>query len=115
MYSISYKVNGQEDINDYMVMENESFFKYSEKTIKRYFKENKERMFQGGSNHDFTVKKKFLDKRKDLFFTNVFTVDIQIFEIDIEGCEMITKHNFFNQNNQLCAIIEYNLVWDNYS
>ena len=108
MYSQIHKVNGQDDINDYMLMEHEAYFKYSDKIRKQYFHKNKKILFHSKSILNFKIEEQFLNIKRDLFFTNLFTVNIQI--IELNECKITTTHNFFNQNNQLCVTVKCNLI-----
>ena len=46
MYYKSFKVNGQEDIDDFLLMVDETYYKYSELTRKDFFAQNSTKIFK---------------------------------------------------------------------
>jgi len=115
MYNKIYKVNGQDDIDDYMVMENEAYFKYSNLIMKELFNENIARLFKVKNllNISFIITEQFVYKKRDLFFTNLFTIKIHVLDFNINSREILIKSDFYNANNQLCTIVKSNLLWNN--
>ncbi|WP_366511963.1 thioesterase family protein [Maribacter sp.] len=113
MYSEVYKVNGQDDIDDYMVMANSTYLKYSDLIRTKYFSNNIKNLLKikEQSSISFIIVEQFVYKKIDLFFTNLFTVDIQILNLDLNNYQITTKHDFFNKNKQLCATTKCNLIW----
>lgn len=114
MYKKSFKVNGQDDIDDFMLMVDATYYKYSEITRKDFFKDNIIKLLNEKDKKklEFYVLKQSVDKINNLYFTDTFTVDIKILKIDYSSFIITTKHEFVNQNNQLCAITICSLTWD---
>ncbi|WP_296385352.1 hypothetical protein [Winogradskyella sp.] len=113
MYYKSFKVNGQEDIDDFLLMVDETYYKYSELTRKDFFAQNSTKIFKTNilDRLEFEVVDQSLKKSKNLFFTNLFTVDVQILDTNHESSVLKIKHKFSNQKGELCAIIICNIHW----
>jgi acyl-CoA thioesterase FadM len=115
-YSKSYKVNGQEDINDFMLMRNLTYFKYSDLVREDFFSKPKNIVellkVKSFSRIDFTIVHQSLIKKKDLFFTNFFTVDLKILDLDLNTSTIVIRYIFFNQQKEICAITNYSLNWN---
>ena len=113
MFKKSFKVNGQEDIDDFMLMVDATYHKYSDITRKDFFAKNSEKIFKTNNSDqlEFEIKNQSLNKIKNLYFTNIFKVDTQILSIDFDLSVIKIKHNFFNQKGELCAILSCNIHW----
>lgn len=116
MYYKSFKVNGQEDIDDFMLMTDATYHKYSDITRKDFFaknyKNNKNIFKTKNSDRlEFEIIHQSLNKIKNLYFTNLFKVDTQILDIDFVLSVIKVNHNFFNQRGELCAILNCNIHW----
>lgn len=113
MYKKSFKVNGQDDIDDFMLMVDATYYKYSEITRKDFFVKNYNKTLKIKSLDDvkINVVHQSFKKIKNLYFTDLFTVDTKIIEIDYRCSSITIKNNFLNQKNELCATMICNLKW----
>jgi len=113
MYKKSYKVNGQEDIDDFMLMVDKTYCKYSEITIKDFFSKKSTKLLKIGDLNELktNIVYQSFKKLKDLYFTDLFTVYADIIEVDYRYSSVTIKNKFLNQKNELCAIMICNLKW----
>lgn len=111
MFSKKFKVKG-EDVNDFMVMQDEAYHQYTSILLKSFLLE------KGYDKHKksfltTTVKESIesLTFRKKLLFTQQFFVNLAPVITDNEKNTLYVKSNFFDINNTLCAITIAKLNW----
>ncbi len=115
MFTRTYKVKG-EDVNDFMVMQNAAYLKYSSKIIDTFLFVN------SFSNLKMNKLKVGLQKNndqikhhKDLMFTQIFNVQLKCKNIGFCNQKMNVEILFFNQKNELIATVIRELYWFDYS
>lgn len=113
MFKKLFKVNGQEDIDDFMLMVDTTYHKYSDITRKEFFAKNGKKIFKTNNSDkfEFEIINQSLNKIKNLYFTDLFKVDTQILDTDFDLSVIKIKHNFFNQKGELCTILNCNIHW----
>ncbi len=110
MFRINYKVTG-EDVNDFMVMQNEAYFSYSISAIKNFLHEKGIPSQQLLDFKNKLINQKQLEFYKDLMFTQNFFIHVDTLEI--LDSKTTIKNRFFNSKNELCAAAS--IIFENYT
>jgi acyl-CoA thioesterase FadM len=115
MFIREYKVKG-EDVNDFMVMQNEAYLKYTSKIletflyVKGYTKLKMNSLKIGLQNRNSKLK-----QFDNLFFTQNFTIVLEFRKIDTILQKMEIVLNFYNKENSLITTIERDFFWFDYN
>ncbi len=114
MFQRNYKVKG-EDVNDFMLMQNAAYLKYSSKLLDTFL------YYNGYTTVKLNKLKVGLEKKNDvikqykpLFFTQHFTIILECKKSFRKDDEMIVGINFYNNQKELCASITRELFWFDY-
>ena len=115
MFQRNYKVEGN-DVNDYMVMQNTAYLKYSAKIVETFL------FVKGYPKLKMNTLKVGLEKKNDeilqykqLFFTQAFSVELVFKNILFTNQKMTVTIHFYNQEKELCATITRELYWFDYT
>lgn len=115
MFQRNYKVEGN-DVNDYMVMQNTAYLKYSAKIVETFL------FVKGYPKLKMNTLKVGLEKKNDeilqykqLFFTQAFSVELVFKNILFTNQKMTVAIHFYNQEKELCATITRELYWFDYT
>ena len=114
MFQRNYTVKG-EDVNDFMVMQNAAFLKYSSKLLDTFLHVN------GFTGHKLNKQKVGLQKKNDvihqnkpLLFTQHFSIALQFRDLFITKNTMVVDIHFFDAKNVLTTTITRELLWFDY-
>ncbi len=113
MFRRTYKVKG-EDVDDFMVMHDVAYHGYTSSIFNTF-------LFQKGySKHKLDALKTGLQKcneeliyLKHLMFTQHFSVNLELSEINNTTGKINLRSRFFNSNNELCAMVNTDFYWLN--
>ena len=115
MFQRNYTVKG-EDVNDFMVMQNAAYLKYSSKILETFLFVN------GFTSLKMNTLKVGLQKRNDqitqfkpLLFTQPFSIELQFQNILFSNQKMNVIIHFYNKNQELCTTITRALFWFDYT
>lgn len=115
MFQRSYTVKG-EDVNDFMVMENAAYLKYTSKLVETFLYVNHfTKLKMNTLKVGLQKKNDSIQQYKYLMFTNPFTVELYCKELDKYGQKMNVEVRFYNQKNELCTVVTRELFWFNYN
>lgn len=115
MFQRNYTVKG-EDVNDFMVMQNAAFLKYSSKLFDTFlyvngFAKLKMNTLKVGLQKTNDV----LQQHKYLMFTQPFSIQLDFKEIGSCHKKMFVEVQFFNIKKELCAVVKRELFWFDYA
>ena len=115
MFQRNYKVEGN-DVNDYMVMQNTAYLKYSAKIVETFL------FVKGYPKLKMNTLKVGLEKKNDeilqykqLFFTQAFSVELVFKNVLFTNQKMTVAIHFYNREKELCATITRELYWFDYT
>jgi acyl-CoA thioesterase FadM len=114
MFSRSYSVKG-EDVNDFMVMQNNAYLKYTTKLIdtflyvNRFTKLKMNNLKVGLQNNNDK-----LQQFTPLLFTEQFSVKLQCKLLCNNSKKMNVEIYFYNNKEELCALVSREISWFNY-
>ncbi len=106
MFRINYKVTG-EDVDDFMVMQNDAYYAYSISAIKNFLHKKGIPSKQLMELDQQLIDREQLDFFKDLMFTQQFFINLDAIELDKD--KLNVRNRFFNANNELCASLSLEL------
>lgn len=103
-FSKLYKVNGQDDIDDFMKVLKKTYFKYSKLVREEFFIKSKKSNFNYGfDSEDIVLVEQYLNIYEDLYFPNLFKVDLDIITLNNSLFKVLIRHNFYNSDNKIVA------------
>ncbi|AXT61078.1 thioesterase [Aquimarina sp. AD10] len=111
MYRKTYKVLGN-DVNDYMIMENHAYFSYASRLLDNFLFEkgySKQKLISLAIGFQKCTEELLFQKH--LMFTQRFFVNFECIEITDNRQKIRVKNSFFNEYNELCAIVITKLNW----
>jgi acyl-CoA thioesterase FadM len=115
MFKRNFTVKG-EDVNDFMVMQNFAYLKYTSKMIEVFLLE---KGFSTIKLNDLKIgwqkRNDQLKNNKKLMFTQAFDIELT-FDIVAElDDKMYVSVHFYNSNNELCSTVTTELFWIDYT
>lgn len=115
MFQRSYKVKG-EDVNDFMVMQNAAYLKYSSKILETFlFVKGFTKLKMNSLQVGLQKKNDQIIQHKPLLFTQAFTVDLECKSIAFSNHKMSVSVHFYNAKKELCTTITRELFWFDYT
>lgn len=114
MFTRNYTVKG-EDVNDFMVMQNNAYLKYTTKLIdtflhiNRFTKLKMNTLKIGLQNNNDT-----LHQYKPLLFTESFSVVLNCKLLCITSKKMNVEIYFYNKKRELCTLVSREISWFNF-
>jgi len=115
MYRRTYQVKG-EDVNDFMVMQNFAYLTYASRSLESFlFEKGYTKRKLGSLKMGLQERSGELIYQKHLMFTQIFSVNLEFSVITDNKGKMSVKHNFYNEKNELCAMVINELYWFDYS
>lgn len=115
MFQRNYTVNGN-DVNDFMVMQNNAYLTYSSKLLETFlfvngFTKLKMNTLQVG----LQKKNDQILQHKSLLFTQPFSINLEFKTISFSSKKMNVSMHFYNQQKELCTTIIRELFWFDYT
>ena len=114
MFRRNYTVKG-EDVNDFMVMQNFAYLKYTSKLIEIFLLD---KGFSKPKLNDLKIgwqkNNDQLKNKKKLMFTESFSVEIEFSIITPNEC-IHTVVKFYNSEEELCSTVITELSWVDYN
>ena len=114
MFTRNYTVKG-EDVNDFMVMQNKAYLKYTSKIMDTFLHVNhftklKMNTLQIGlqNNNDE------ITQYKPLLFTNSFSVALDCKSLCDSSSKMQVTVYFYDNNEEMCGLVSREISWFNY-
>lgn len=116
MFIKNFKVKGT-DVNDFMVMENTAFLRYSSKIIEIFLMENGySKLKLNTQKIGWQNRNDSLTNKKRLMFTETFSAQLLIDNISTsENYKSIVVIDFYNNKNELSATLTTELFWFDYA
>jgi len=116
MFTRSFRVKG-DDVNDFMVMENSAFLKYSSKIVEVFLLENGfSKLKLNSLKIGWQKSNDRLINQKRLMFTESFSVQLNISSTtNFEKIKTIIIVDFYNTRNELSATLITELCWFDYT
>ncbi len=114
MFRKIYKVKG-EDVNDYMVMQNTAYHKYTSSVFETFLFEigySKQKL--STLNIGVQICKEELVHHKRLMFMQNFFLYLELQNSDNNEREIHIRSRFFNVHNELCTISFTKFYWFDY-
>lgn len=115
MFQRNYTVKG-DDVNDFMVMQNAAYLKYSSKLLETFL------FVKGFTKLKMNTLKVGLQKKNDqiqqykpLLFTQSFSIELEFKNIVFSNNKMNVIIHFYNQEKELCTTITRELFWFDYN
>jgi acyl-CoA thioesterase FadM len=114
MFQRLYKVEG-EDVNDFMVMQNIAYLKYSSKLMETFlFNKGFTKLKMNSLKVGLQKSNDQIIQKKHLMFTQGFTVQLEFVKLNFESNKMNVKIHFFNNKEEICATVVRDLSWFDY-
>lgn len=115
MFQRKYTVKG-EDVNDFMVMENAAYLKYTSKLVDTFlFVNGFTKLKMNSLKVGLQKKNDTIEQYKQFMFTEPFTVNLNFIALDMCEQKMNIEIRFFNQKKELCTVVNRELFWFDYS
>tara|TARA_R110001632_G_scaffold43376_6_gene110027 strand:+ start:27356 stop:27781 length:426 start_codon:yes stop_codon:yes gene_type:complete len=116
MFARNFKVKG-EDVNDFMVMENASFLRYSSKIVEVFLLENGfSKLKLNSLKIGWQKSNDRLINQKRLMFTETFSVQLNIISsTSFEGNKKLVTVDFYNNRSELSATLITEICWFDYT
>lgn len=115
MFQRKYTVKG-EDVNDFMLIENSAYLKYTSKLVETFlFVNGFTKLKMNSLKVGLQKKNDTIKQYKHLMFTEVFTVKLNFIALGMCEQKMNIEICFYNQKNELCAVVKRELFWFDYT
>ncbi|WP_288955895.1 thioesterase family protein [uncultured Polaribacter sp.] len=115
MFQRTYTVKG-EDVNDFMVMENAAYLKYTSKLVETFlFVNHFTKLKMNSLKVGLQKKNDQIQQYKYLMFTQPFLVELNCKELGLCDQKMKVEISFYNQQKELCALVTRELFWFDYT
>lgn len=115
MFQRNYTVKG-EDVNDFMVMQNAAYLKYSSKILDTFlFVKGFTKMKMNSLKVGLLKKNDKIQQYKSLLFTQPFSIELEFQNILFTNQKMNVAIHFYNQERVLCTTITRELFWFDYT
>lgn len=114
MFTRNYSVKG-EDVNDFMVMQNNAYLKYTTKLVDTFLHTNRfTKLKMNNLKVGLQNNNDRLQQYKPLLFTEAFSVALHCKLLCNSSKKMNIEIYFYNKKEELCALVSREISWFNY-